>query len=85
MASRAAFSSATALLQILVWIDKCDLPRRGGAENNRGGAGNQRGEKKHIQIQVNVQTCGKVCRGKPQQSANGLESNHQTERHAHKG
>src|SRR5205823_1077255 len=83
MAASASLSSAAALLQVLVWIEKGDLPRRSSAENDGRGSGKQGGKEKHIPIQMNVQTGGKIPRSKPQQGTNRLESNQQTERHAH--
>src|SRR6266699_518333 len=83
MAASASLSSAAALLQVLVWIEKGDLPRRSSAENDGRGSGKQGGKEKHIPIQMNVQTGGKIPRSKPQQGTNRLEGNQQTERHAH--
>src|SRR5215472_3240982 len=85
MAASASLAGAAALLEVLVWIEKGDLPGRSSTENDCRGSGNQRGKKKHIQIQVNVQTGGKIFRSEPQQGMNRLEGNHQAEHHAEKG
>src|SRR5713226_3768142 len=68
----ASISRAAALLQILLGIDKRDLPGWRGAENNGRGSGEQGGEKKNVKIHMNVNAAGKVFRRKPQQRANRL-------------
>ena len=85
MTPGASLPCAAALLQILLWVNKRNLPCRRGTEDDRGGTGNQRCEKENIQIQVNVQAAGKVFWSEPQQGANRLPGNHKAEGHADKG
>jgi hypothetical protein len=65
MPAAASFSGAAALLQILLGIDERDLPGRRGAKNNGRSSGEQGGEKKNVQIYMNVNAAGKVFRRKP--------------------
>src|SRR6478672_9032105 len=85
MAAGASFTRAAALLQILLRIDKSDLPGGSRAENYGGGASDQGGEEEDVKVQMDIEAAGKIFWCEPKQGANGLPGHDQPEGHAGEG